>query len=258
MGYIHSLETFGTVDGPGVRFVVFFQGCPMRCQYCHNPDTWNPKDGQQMEAGEIIARFLRNASFYKTGGITATGGEPMLQIDFLTELFTLAKQHGIHTCLDTSGVMFPGEEETDGAGPRKRLKKIDAMLDVTDLVMLDIKHIDPQKHRELTEQPNEGILAFAQYLNEKHVDMWIRHVVVPGITDDDRYLFDLGYFIGQFANLKALDVLPYHTMGEAKYKKLDIPYKLAGVPAMDKNKVIEKKEVILNGIRKRRAEGSVH
>lgn len=125
---------------------------------------------------------------------------------------------------------------------------------LTDLVMLDIKHIDPEKHQELTSQPNDGILAFASYLNEKQVDMWIRHVVVPGITDDDKYLFELGYFIGQFSNLKAIDVLPYHTMGETKYEKLDMTYKLAGVPAMDKEKVVDKKQVILDGIKKRRSE----
>ena len=132
------------------------------------------------------------------------------------------------------------------------IEKLDKLMTLTDLVMLDIKHIDPAKHKELTSQPNDGILAFAAYLNEKHVDMWIRHVVVPGITDDDKYLFQLGYFIGQFSNLKALDVLPYHTMGKSKYEKLGIPYKLEDVPPMDKNKVIEKKEVILNGIRARR------
>ena len=127
---------------------------------------------------------------------------------------------------------------------------------LTDLVMLDIKHIDPEKHKELTGQPNDGILAFCSYLDKKGVDMWIRHVVVPGITDDDKYLFDLGYFIGQFSNLKALDVLPYHTMGEAKYEKLGMEYKLKGVPAMDKDKVVEKKKVILDGIKKRRSEMS--
>ena len=131
-------------------------------------------------------------------------------------------------------------------------------MELTDLVMLDIKHIDPEKHKELTSQPNDGILAFAEYLDQKHVDMWIRHVVVPGITDIDEYLFKLGYFIGQFSNLKALDVLPYHTMGETKYEKLGIPYKLKGVPPMDKSKVVEKKEVILNGIRKRRSEEDPH
>ena len=127
---------------------------------------------------------------------------------------------------------------------------------LTDLVMLDIKHIDPEKHKELTAQPNTNILKFAAYLNEKHVDMWIRHVVIPGITDDDTYLFELGYFIGQFTNLRALDVLPYHTMGAAKYEKLGMEYKLKDVPAMDKDKLLDKKQVILDGIKKRRTQSS--
>lgn len=244
MGYIHSLETFGTVDGPGVRFVVFFQGCPMRCQYCHNPDTWNPKDGQQMEAGEIIARFLRNASFYKTGGITATGGEPMLQIDFLTELFTLAKQHGIHTCLDTSGVMFPGEEETDGAGPRKRLEKIDAMLDVTDLVMLDIKHIRPAEHKALTGHSNRNILAFARYLEQKQKPVWIRHVVVPGITFEKEELTELGRFLKTLSNVEKLEVLPYHALGKVKYDNLGIDYVLKDTPQLTKEQAKEAERII--------------
>ena len=244
MGYIHSLETFGTVDGPGVRFVVFFQGCPMRCQYCHNPDTWNPKDGQQMEAGEIIARFLRNASFYKNGGITATGGEPMLQIDFLTELFAMAKQHGIHTCLDTSGVMFPGEEETDGAGPRKRLEKIDAMLDVTDLVMLDIKHIRPAEHKALTGHSNRNILAFARYLEQKQKPVWIRHVVVPGITFEKEELTELGRFLKTLSNVEKLEVLPYHALGKVKYDNLGIDYVLKDTPQLTKEQAKEAERII--------------
>ena len=246
-GRIHSLESFGTVDGPGTRFVVFVQGCPMRCAYCHNPDTWEMNAGTLMEPSYIIEQYERNASFYKGGGITVTGGEPLMQLDFLIDLFTLAKQKDIHTCIDSSGIAFNPDNAV-------QMAKMEHLLELTDLVMLDIKHIDPEKHKELTSQPNERILQFAAYLCEKQVPMWIRHVVVPGITDDDKYLFDLGYFIGQFSNLKALDVLPYHTMGEAKYQKLGIPYKLKGVPAMDKSKLIEKKEVILNGIRKRRAE----
>lgn len=245
-GRIHSLESFGTVDGPGVRFVVFVQGCPMRCAYCHNPDTWEMNAGTLMEPAYIIEQYERNISFYKGGGITVTGGEPLMQIDFLTELFTLAKEKNIHTCIDTSGIAYnPDNTEL--------LKKMDRLMELTDLVMLDIKHIDPKKHLELTSQPNTNILKFAAYLNEKKVDMWIRHVVVPGITDDDEYLFQLGYFIGQFDNLKALDALPYHTMGETKYEKLGMPYKLAGVPAMDKNLLLEKKEMILSGIKKRRS-----
>ncbi len=246
-GRIHSLESFGTVDGPGVRFVVFVQGCPMRCAYCHNPDTWSMVGGTEMEASEIIEQYERNKGFYKGGGITVTGGEPLMQVDFLVELFTLAKEKGIHTCIDTSGIAFKPDNKAF-------VEKLDKLMPLTDLVMLDIKHIDPEKHKELTSQPNDGILAFAAYLDEKGIDMWIRHVVVPGLTDDDKYLFELGYFIGQFSNLKALDVLPYHTMGAVKYEKLGMEYKLKDVPAMDKKKVIEKKQVILDGIKKRRAE----
>ena len=246
-GRIHSLESFGTVDGPGVRFVVFVQGCPMRCAYCHNPDTWPMTGGTIMEASEIIEQYERNRPFYKGGGITVTGGEPLMQVDFLIELFTLAKERDIHTCIDTSGIAYkPNNSEF--------IEKLDKLMTLTDLVMLDIKHIDPEKHKELTQQPNDGISAFCEYLNDRKVDMWIRHVVVPTITDDDTYLYKLGYFIGQFTNVKALDVLPYHTMGKPKYDQLGMKYKLDGIPAMDKNKVIEKKQVILQGIKDRRAE----
>ncbi len=246
-GRIHSLESFGTVDGPGVRFVVFVQGCPMRCAYCHNPDTWEMNGGILMEPSYIIEQYERNIGFYKGGGITVTGGEPLMQIDFLIDLFTLAKQKNIHTCIDSSGIAFNPDNAT-------QLEKLDHLMTLTDLVMLDIKHINPDRHKELTSQPNTNILKFAAYLDEKNVDMWIRHVVVPGITDDETYLYQLGYFIGQFTNLKALDVLPYHTMGESKYEKLGMEYKLKGVPAMDKNLLMEKKEKILDGIRDRRAE----
>lgn len=250
-GRIHSLESYGTVDGPGVRYVVFVQGCPMRCAYCHNPDTWEMNGGTLMEPAYIIDQYERNKAFYKDGGITVTGGEPLMQVDFLIDLFTLAKKKNIHTCIDTSGIAFHPDNTV-------WLAKLDTLLAVTDLVMLDIKHIDPVKHKELTAQPNDNILKFAAYLNEKNVDMWIRHVVVPGITDDDKYLFDLGYFIGRFKNLKALDVLPYHTMGENKYEKLEMEYKLKGVPPMDKSLIPEKKKVILDGIRKIRSEISLN
>ncbi|HOO27069.1 MAG TPA: pyruvate formate-lyase-activating protein, partial [Lachnospiraceae bacterium] len=224
-GRIHSLESFGTVDGPGVRYVVFFQGCPMRCLYCHNPDTWTMTGGTEMEAAQIIEQYERNKSFYKNGGITATGGEPLMQIDFLTELFAEAKRRGIHTCLDTSG--FPYNESDP-----VMMEKMDRLMEVTDLIMLDIKHIDPILHKKLTAQPNSNILAFAEYTAMKGTDLWIRHVVVPGFTDDDNYLFQLGYFIGGLTNLKALDVLPYHTMGKAKYKQLNFNYPLADTPPM--------------------------
>ncbi len=246
-GRIHSLESFGTVDGPGTRFVVFVQGCPMRCAYCHNPDTWAMTGGTMMEPEYIFEQYKRNEPFYKGGGITVTGGEPLMQVDFLIDLFTICKANNVHTCIDTSGIAYKPDNTAF-------IEKLDKLMALTDLVMLDIKHIDPKKHKELTAQPNDGILAFASYLAKRNVDVWIRHVVVPGITDDDKYLFDLGYFIGGLSNLKALDVLPYHTMGENKYEKLGIDYKLAGVPAMDKNKVVEKKAVILDGIRKRRSD----
>ena len=166
-GRIHSLESFGTVDGPGVRYVVFFQGCPMRCAYCHNPDTWSTKGGTEMEASYIIEQYERNKGFYANGGgLTVTGGEPLLQIDFLIELFTLAKEKGIHTCIDTSGITY----KPDNAA---YIEKLDKLMPLTDLVMLDIKHIDPQKHIELTAQPNDGILAFTKYLDEKNVPVWI-------------------------------------------------------------------------------------
>lgn len=247
-GRIHSLESFGTVDGPGTRFVVFVQGCPMRCAYCHNPDTWEMNGGTLMEPSYIIEQYERNKAFYANGGgLTVTGGEPLMQIDFMIDLFTLAKEHGIHTCIDTSGIAFNPSNAA-------LMEKMDKLMSMTDLVMLDIKHIDPEKHKELTQQPNTNILKYAEYLNDKHIDMWIRHVVVPGLTDDDRYLFKLGYYIGQFTNLKALDVLPYHTMGEKKYESLGIPYKLKGVPAMDIKTLLTKKAVILNGIKLRRAD----
>ena len=172
-----------------------------------------------------------------------------MQVDFLIELFTLAKEKGIHTCIDSSGIAFHPDNDA-------LIAKLDQLMTLTDLVMLDIKHIDPVKHKELTQQPNDNILKFAAYLDQKHVDMWIRHVVVPGITDDDNYLFELGYFIGQFDNLKALDVLPYHTMGEKKYESLGMEYKLKGGPPMDKTKLLDKKKVIIDGLKKRRAEKS--
>lgn len=248
IGHIHSIETFGTVDGPGTRFVVFFKGCPMRCAYCHNPDTWELGGGEEWTADKILEYYDENKEFYmNNGGLTATGGEPTVQIDFLLELFTKAKEKGIHTCLDTSGIMFRRNEPAI-------LAKYDALCKVTDLVMLDIKHIDPEGHKELTLQPNDNILDFARYLDEQRVPLWIRHVIVPGITDQVDELTRLGYFIGGLSNLKALDVLPYHTMGIVKYEKLGIEYRLKGVEALTNKDAIEAKKHILDGIRKRRAE----
>ncbi|MBR0148767.1 MAG: pyruvate formate lyase-activating protein [Lachnospiraceae bacterium] len=245
--HIHSLESFGTVDGPGTRFVIFFQGCPMRCKYCHNPDTWSPAGGTLMTVDEILEHYERNRSFYEKGGITTTGGEPMMQIDFLIELYEECKKRGIHTCLDTSGIIFNSDIP-------ENVEKTSRLLDSTDLVMLDIKHIDPAHHMDLCKQPNDQILKFAQFVSEKGVELWIRHVVVPSITDDDKYLEELGYFIGSLKTLKALDVLPYHTMGVKKYEELGIDYPLKGIPPMDKDKLLDKKQRILEGIKRRRAE----
>ena len=196
-GFVHSTESFGTVDGPGVRFVVFLQGCPMRCQYCHNPDTWKMNTGTLRSAESLIRDYERNKAFYSKGGITVTGGEALMQVDFVLELFRLAKEQGIHTCLDTSGVTYhPGESAYN--------EKLDRLMEVTDLVMLDIKHIDPEGHKTLTGHDNAGILAFARYLERKHIPVWIRHVVVPGITDDEALLTRLGTFLGKLSNFRPI------------------------------------------------------
>ena len=244
-GYVHSTESFGTVDGPGVRFVVFLQGCPMRCQYCHNPDTWKMNSGAVRSAQSLIQEYERNAAFYSKGGITVTGGEALMQIDFVLELFQLARKKKIHTCLDTSGITYhPGQSGYN--------QKLDVLMEVTDLVMLDIKHIDPACHKTLTGHDNAGILAFAKYLEQKNIPVWIRHVVVPGITDDPVYLARLGSFIGGLSNVKALDVLPYHIMGITKYEQLDIPYPLEGIPPATKAQADNAKKIILTAYWKKR------
>lgn len=244
-GYIHSIETFGTVDGPGIRFVIFMQGCPLRCRYCHNPDTWDTKGGKQMSVEEILELFHKNRSFYSKGGITVTGGEPLLQIDFLCKLFEQAKKQNIHTCIDTSGITYR-------KGNAEYNQKLDRLMQYTDLVMLDIKHIHREAHRDLTGADNEGILDFARYLEEKQIPVWIRHVVVPGISDKEEYLLELGRFIGGLSNVKALDVLPYHTMGVNKYRELGIPYSLEGVEPMSTEGAQKAKESIMQGFREAR------
>lgn len=238
MGYIHSIQTFGTVDGPGVRFVVFFQGCPLRCAYCHNPDTWDITQGKETSADEILAMFERNRSFYKKGGLTATGGEPMLQIDFLIELFTKAKEKGIHTCLDTAGIMFTEDRETEA------FTKIETLMSVTDLVMLDIKHVEAEAHKKLTGQSNEKIFAFARYLDEIEKPIWIRHVVVPEITFQEDALTKLGEFLKTLSNVEKLEVLPYHTLGENKYQNMGITYPLEGISQLSKEETEQAKKII--------------
>lgn len=238
-GRIHSTESFGTVDGPGIRFVVFFQGCPMRCRYCHNPDTWDFSGGSKMSADELLREYDSYKEFFKSGGITATGGEPLAQPEFLAELFSLAKAKGIHTCLDTSAAVFdPTHSE-----------KIDTVLKYTDLVMLDIKHIDNEQHKLLTGSSNSNILAFAEHIRDLEIPVWIRHVVVPNITDKYEELFALGEYLSTLTNLKALDVLPYHDMAKPKYAELGLEYPLGSTPPLTKAEAIKARETIIAGIK---------
>lgn len=244
-GYIHSTESFGTVDGPGIRFVVFLQGCPMRCLYCHNPDTWEAGKGEKKSADEILKEYDKNRDFYKRGGITVTGGEPLLQIDFVTELFRKAKEKGIHTCIDTSGITFNKNSE-------KCVSRFDELMKYTDLVMLDIKHIDPEGHKRLTGQDNKNVLDFASYLEEKEKPFWVRHVIVEGHTDKKEELVRLGKYLAQFRFLKALDVIPYHTMGVSKYENLGIDYPLKGADALSVSDAVKAKGYIMEGLRDER------
>lgn len=241
-GYIHSTESFGSVDGPGIRFVIFMQGCPLRCKFCHNPDTWELKKGSEMTTDELIALYLKNKAFYTKGGITVTGGEPLLQIDFLIELFTKAKEHGIHTCIDTSGITYTPDNDSYN-------QKLTQLMKLTNLVMLDIKHIDSKQHIDLTGMDNKNVLAFAKFVDSMGVEICIRHVVVGGITDKKEDLIALGNFIGGLKHLHYLDVLPYHTMGVNKYKELGLEYPLEGLAPTSQLKAAECKNHILQGIR---------
>ena len=246
-GRVHSLESFGTVDGPGIRLVVFLQGCPMRCKYCHNPDTWKMRGGTLMTPEEILELFRKNRAFYRRGGITVTGGEPLMQVDFLLDLFRLAKQEGIHTCIDTSGVTYrPGKYSYND--------KLDELLRLTDLVLLDIKHTDPAAHKDLTGHEFSGIHAFARYLEAKGIPVWVRHVLVPGLTDDPEHLKALGRLIAGLSNVQALDVLPYHTMGVEKYRELGIPYPLEGTEQATAEQAQKAKEIILQAWREAKIE----
>ena len=223
VGAIHSIESFGSVDGPGVRYILFLHGCPLRCKYCHNPDTWaNSKETMGITPQEEIEKALKYKTYWgNEGGITISGGEPLLQIDFLIELFKLAKKEGVNTCIDTSGANFTREEPF--------FSKFNELMKYTDLLLLDIKHIDSQKHKELTGKPNDNILDMAKYLSDINKSVWIRHVLVPGISDVDEYLIELDKFISSLNNVKKVEVLPYHTLGTFKWEELNIPYQLEGV-----------------------------
>ena len=238
IGKIHSIETCGTVDGPGIRFVVFTQGCPMRCLYCHNPDSQSTDGGEEITSSQIIERYEGVKEFCK-GGITVTGGEPLVQTEFVTELFKMAQAKDIHTALDTSGVLFNKEHK----------EKIDELLKYTNLVLLDIKHIDDEEHKKLTGHSNKNILDFAKYLSEVGKPVWIRHVVVPEITYNEKYLQKLGEFLSELKNIKALDVLPYHNMAIPKYEALGIPYKLKDIPPLSKDDAIKARDIIIESMR---------
>lgn len=237
IGRIHSFESFGTVDGPGIRFVVFLQGCPLRCQYCHNPDTWEA-GGKEYTVEEVVAQALRYKNYFgDKGGVTVTGGEPLVQIDFVTELFKALKAKGIHTCVDTSGITFNPESETS-------VDKHKKLLGVTDLVLLDIKHIDDEACKKLTGQGNAHTLAFAKFLSDNGTPIWIRQVLVPGLTDGEESLARTRAFIDELKTVQKVEVLPYHTMGAVKYEKLGLEYPLQGVAAPSKEKVAYAKRIL--------------
>ena len=236
-GRIHSVESFGSADGPGVRYIVFLKGCNMRCQYCHNPDTWAKDGGELMTLEEVLKKALRYKTYWKEkGGITVSGGEALLQIDFVTELFRLAKEKGVNTCLDTSGNPFSLEE------PFK--SKFDELMKYTDIFMLDIKHIDDAAHRKLTGQTNQNIQEMAAYLSDHGKAMWIRHVLVPGITTEEDELYRLRSFLDTLKTVERVEVLPYHTLGVFKWKDLGIPYQLEGVDPPTMEQIDRAKEIL--------------
>lgn len=229
-GRIHSIESFGSVDGPGVRFIVFLKGCHMRCQFCHNPDTWDMSSGEIKTADELLSQALRYKSYWKKGGgITVSGGEPLLQLDFLIELFTKAKVKGVHTTLDTSGNPFTREEPF--------FSKFNELMKVTDLVLLDIKQINEAEHKILTGWSNKNILDMAEYLSEINKPVWIRHVLVPGGSDNDEQLIKLDEFIKTLKNVDRVQVLPYHSLGTFKWEELGIDYPLKDVLPPTKDRI---------------------
>ena len=241
-GAIHSIETFGSVDGPGIRFIVFLKGCDLRCKYCHNADTWDHNSEDMRSADEILDFAERYRGYWgEEGGITVSGGEPLLQIDFLLELFRKAKERGINTCIDTAVQPFTREEPF--------FSKFNELLKYTDLMLLDIKHIDREEHIKLTGKPNDNIKDCFEYLSEVGQPIWIRHVLVPGITDNDEYLKKTREFIEKLSNVQRVEVLPYHSMGQHKFEALGIKYQLEGLESPTKERVDNAYD-ILNGIKK--------
>jgi pyruvate formate lyase activating enzyme len=234
LGKIHSIETFGTVDGPGIRFVVFLQGCPLRCKYCHNRDTWDINFGTERSVSELIEQILRYKSYFASsgGGVTISGGEPLLQLDFLIELFKKLKELNIHTAIDTSG-SFPIND------------KIKELLKYTDLVLLDIKHIDDKKCVSLTGVSNKSTLLFAKYLSDNNITMWIRQVLIPGFTDVSNDLLELKKFISTLNNVDKVEVLPYHDAGKYKWYEFGEVYELEGVLSPTDEQIQAAKSILL-------------
>lgn len=225
VGKIHSLESFGTVDGPGIRFVTFLQGCPLRCLYCHNPDTWDAgrPPRYQMTPEELLAEVLKVRSFIARGGVTLTGGEPLLQADFCREFFRLCREEGLHTALDTSGAVFN--------------ERVCAVLDYTNLVLLDIKALRPELCRKVSGSDGRNARALLDELERRGTEVWIRHVVVPGLTDDDMLLDELVEFVRHYKVVRKIEWLPYHTMGVFKYKELGLDYPLTDVPPLARERI---------------------
>mgnify|MGYP001152642687 FL=1 len=229
-GKIHSCESFGAADGPGVRYIVFLQGCKMRCKYCHNPDTWNLSGGEEKTADELIQSALKFKKYWgDKGGITISGGEPLLQIDFLIDLLKKAKEQGIHTTIDTAGNPFTREEPF--------FAKFEELMKYTDLLLLDLKEINPKRHKELTGFENSNILEMAKYLSEIGKPVWIRHVLVPENSDFDEDLTALGDFIGSLSNVEKVEILPYHTLGKFKWDNLGIAYQLEGINSPEQERI---------------------
>lgn len=243
IGHIHSTESFGAADGPGVRFIVFMQGCHMRCRYCHNPDTWKMDGGDEVTADEILKRALRFKPYWgKDGGITISGGEPLLQIEFVIELFKKAKELGINTCIDTAGNPFTKEEPF--------FSKFEELMKYTDLLLLDLKEINPTRHKDLTGFDNSNIIEMAKYLSEINKPVWIRHVLVPEHSDFDEDLDALGDFIDTLSNVDRVEILPYHTLGKFKWENLGIPYTLESISPPSAERIENAKNRIHAGIRK--------
>lgn len=223
-GKISSFETLGTLDGPGIRFVVFFQGCKLRCKYCHNPETWNINNPSILiSPQELVEKVEKYKNYFgETGGITFSGGEPLLQPEFLLECLKLCKQKNIHTCLDTAGVGFGDYDE---------------ILNYVDLVILDIKAVDESEYLELTGQDVKFFNNFLKTLKQKKSKLWIRQVIVPTINDDEKHILQLKDFVSSLDNVEKIELLPYKTIGVHKYRTLNIPYRLEDVPELSQNKL---------------------